>query len=131
MFPVVDRRYSVEAAAEGEGAPPAEGEAHGAQAQEAGGAGDGDGTLLWQRFAQRAVHAACLAAGPTLLMPLQLCEFEMASEARPALLGSWGPKLPSPPQDSNEPFCMLNRHRGLTLPRPTAAPTATRLRACF
>ena len=26
---------------------------------------------------------------------------------------------------------MLNHQRGLTLPRPTAAPTATQLRACF
>ena len=27
--------------------------------------------------------------------------------------------------DSNEPFCMLNRQRELTLPRLIAAPTAT------
>ena len=30
--------------------------------------------------------------------------------------------------DSNETLCMLNRQRELTLPRPTAAPTATQLR---
>ena len=32
-------------------------------------------------------------------------------------------QAPSP--DSDEPFCMLNHQREPTLPRPTAAPTAT------
>ena len=31
----------------------------------------------------------------------------------------------APSTDSNEPLCMLNHQRGLTLPRPTAAHTAT------
>ena len=34
-------------------------------------------------------------------------------------------KFPSSLPDSNEPFCMLNRHRELPLPRLPAAPTAT------
>ena len=45
----------------------------------------------------------------------------------------WGPsstttilgEFESSLSDSHEPFCMLNRHCKLTLPRPTAAPTAT------
>ena len=49
-------------------------------------------------------------------------------QARPALLlGSWdtfqGP--------SHETFCVLNHQRRLTLPRPTAALTATQLRVCL
>ena len=44
--------------------------------------------------------------------------------ARPALPQSWA-NCQAPLPDSNEPFCMLNRHRELTLPRLTAAPTVT------
>ena len=44
--------------------------------------------------------------------------------ARPALPRSWDVFTSSLP-DSNEILCMLNRQRELTLPRPTAAPTAT------
>ena len=54
-------------------------------------------------------------------------ELKIALQARPTLLGSWdtfqGPSHP----DSNEICCMLNHQRRLTLPRPTAAPTATQL----
>ena len=38
-----------------------------------------------------------------------------------SILGSFSRALPN----SNDEFCVLNRQRGLTLARPTAAPTAT------
>ena len=41
-------------------------------------------------------------------------------KARPARLRSWEFFRSHP--DSNETFCVLNRQRGLSLPRPTAAP---------
>ena len=41
------------------------------------------------------------------------------------ILGYFSGALP----DSNETCCMLNHQRRLTLPRPTAAPTATQLRS--
>ena len=44
-------------------------------------------------------------------------------QARPALLRSWD-TFQGASKDSNEIICVLNRQRGLTLPRPTAAPTA-------
>ena len=48
----------------------------------------------------------------------------------PLLLGSWA-NFPSSLPDSNEPLGVLNRQCELTLPRPTAAPTATQLRVCL
>ena len=47
-----------------------------------------------------------------------------AGTARPALLRSWVVFTLSI-QNSNETFCMLKHQRELTLPRPTAAPTAS------
>ena len=49
---------------------------------------------------------------------------DLQSMARPALLRSWANSQVSFP-DSNDPFCMLNHQRELTLARLTAAPTAT------
>ena len=46
-----------------------------------------------------------------------------ADQARPATTTILG-LFPSSFPDSNEPFCMLNHQRELTLPRLTAAPTA-------
>ena len=47
------------------------------------------------------------------------------AKARPALPRSWAIFQASLP-DSNETLCTLNRQRELTLPRLTAAPTATK-----
>ena len=66
-----------------------------------------------------------------LMVPVQMyttpwcmCLFCTTLPARPALPRSWD-FLKSSLPNSNEIFCVLNRQRGLTLARPTAAPTAT------
>ncbi len=47
--------------------------------------------------------------------------------AQHRILGYFSGALP----DSNEICCVLNHQRRLTLPHPTAAPTATQLRVCL
>ena len=69
--------------------------------------------------------ASAIAAADTVVLFVGL---DGTQEARPVqhlstgILGSFSRALP----DSYETFCVLNHQRRLKLPRPTAAPTATR-----
>ena len=54
----------------------------------------------------------------------EVSALESLAKARPALPRSWV-VFKSPLPNSHETLCMLTRQRELTLPRPTAAPTAT------
>ena len=79
----------------------------------------------------RQLMASCSAEMKTQMMapffecfPAGAVDVPSLVEARPALPRSWANFQVSLP-DSNEPLCMLNHQRELTLPRLTAAPTAT------